>query len=42
MNIFYKFYSSILVFYTGDGKFEPFYCNDKYFATEFSKFSKNI
>ena len=22
--------------------FEPLYCNDKYFATEFSEFSENI
>ena len=24
------------------GKFEPFYCNDKFFDTEFSEFSENI
>ena len=33
---------SILVSYTRGGKFEPFYCNDKYFVTEFSKFNENI
>ena len=32
--------SGAMVSNTGDGKFEPFCRNDKYFLTEFSKFNK--
>ena len=28
--------------YTRGGRFDYFYCNDKYFVTEFSEFSENI
>ena len=32
----------ILVSKATGGRFESFYCNDKYFVTEFSKFNENI
>ena len=34
--------SSMLVSYTGDDKFEPFYCNDKYFVAEFDEVSETF
>ena len=33
---------SILVYYKRCGKFEHFYCNDKYFVSEFCEFNDNI
>ena len=33
---------SILISNTRDGRFKPFYCNDKYFVTELSEFNEII
>ena len=33
---------SILVCKIRGGRFKSFYCNDKYFGTEFAEFSENI